>query len=164
MTRKAGAIEVEGTVVACLRSAMFTVELQNGHTVLAHISGKIRKNYIKILPEDRVVVELSPYDLTRAGSSSGIGHREIGSAGRELCVARARATPRLVQRPASLSKPPNAKNHATPARTSKVERASHRGSRRPPITVNCEDPPRNRHCRHPSSAPSGRQQLPCRTR
>ena len=65
MTRKAGAIEVEGIVVECLRSAMFTVELQNGHKVLAHISGKIRKNYIKILPEDRVVVELSPYDLTR---------------------------------------------------------------------------------------------------
>ena len=65
MTRKAGAIEVEGTVVACLRSAMFTVELQNGHNVLAHISGKIRKNYIKIMLEDRVVVELSPYDLTR---------------------------------------------------------------------------------------------------
>jgi translation initiation factor IF-1 len=65
MTRKAGAIEVEGIVVDCLRSAMFTVELENGHKVLAHISGKIRKNYIKILPEDRVVVELSPYDLTR---------------------------------------------------------------------------------------------------
>ncbi|HEY3868753.1 MAG TPA: translation initiation factor IF-1 [Actinocrinis sp.] len=65
MTRKAGAIEVEGIVVDCLRSAMFTVELQNGHKVLAHISGKIRKNYIKILPQDRVVVELSPYDLTR---------------------------------------------------------------------------------------------------
>jgi translation initiation factor IF-1 len=65
MTRKAGAIEVEGIVVDCLRSAMFTVQLENGHKVLAHISGKIRKNYIKILPEDRVVVELSPYDLTR---------------------------------------------------------------------------------------------------
>lgn len=65
MARKTGAIEVEGTVVTCLPSAMFTVELDNGHKVLAHISGKIRKNYIKILPEDRVVVELSPYDLTR---------------------------------------------------------------------------------------------------
>ncbi len=65
MTRKAGALEVEGIVVDCLRSAMFTVQLENGHKVLAHISGKIRKNYIKILPEDRVVVELSPYDLTR---------------------------------------------------------------------------------------------------
>ncbi|BDM73346.1 translation initiation factor IF-1 [Streptomyces nigrescens] len=65
MTRTAKGIEVEGTVVDCLRNATFTVELQNGHTVLAHISGKIRKNYIKILPQDRVLVELSPYDLTR---------------------------------------------------------------------------------------------------
>ncbi|MGA8117888.1 MAG: translation initiation factor IF-1 [Actinocatenispora sp.] len=58
-------IEVEGIVLECLRNANFRVELQNGHTVLAHISGKIRKNYIKILPQDRVLVELSPYDLTR---------------------------------------------------------------------------------------------------
>jgi translation initiation factor IF-1 len=65
MARSAGAIEVEGTVVECLRNANFRVELTNGHQVLAHISGKIRKNYIKILPEDRVLVELSPYDLTR---------------------------------------------------------------------------------------------------
>ncbi|MFJ9613986.1 translation initiation factor IF-1 [Streptomyces noursei] len=65
MTKAAGGIEVEGTVVECLRNATFKVELQNGHMVLAHISGKIRKNYIKILPYDRVLVELSPYDLTR---------------------------------------------------------------------------------------------------
>ncbi|MCA2229546.1 translation initiation factor IF-1 [Nonomuraea sp. NPDC052129] len=65
MARKAGGIEVEGTVVECLRNATFKVELENGHKVLAHISGKIRKNYIKILPYDRVLVELSPYDLTR---------------------------------------------------------------------------------------------------
>lgn len=58
-------IEVEGTVVECLRNATFRVELENGHKVLAHISGRIRKNYIKILPFDRVLVELSPYDLTR---------------------------------------------------------------------------------------------------
>jgi translation initiation factor IF-1 len=58
-------IELEGTVLECLRNATFKVELNNGHTVLAHISGKIRKNYIKILPFDRVLVELSPYDLTR---------------------------------------------------------------------------------------------------
>ncbi|MEU4192046.1 translation initiation factor IF-1 [Kribbella sp. NPDC026611] len=58
-------IEIEGTVVECLRNARFRVELTNGHKVLAHISGKIRKNYIKILPEDRVLVELSPYDLDR---------------------------------------------------------------------------------------------------
>ncbi|WP_350275404.1 translation initiation factor IF-1 [Kribbella sp. HUAS MG21] len=65
MPRKAGGIEMEGTVVECLRNANFRVELSNGHQVLAHISGKIRKNYIKILPEDRVLVELSPYDLDR---------------------------------------------------------------------------------------------------
>ncbi|WP_034263154.1 translation initiation factor IF-1 [Actinospica robiniae] len=65
MTRQRDGIEVEGHVVECLRSAMFMVELDNGHRVLAHISGKIRKNYIKILPEDRVLVELTPYDLSR---------------------------------------------------------------------------------------------------
>ncbi|MFF4159242.1 translation initiation factor IF-1 [Streptomyces sp. NPDC001678] len=65
MTKSSGGIDVEGTVVECLRNATFKVELENGHTVLAHISGKIRKNYIKILPYDRVLVELSPYDLTR---------------------------------------------------------------------------------------------------
>ncbi|MFG2721820.1 translation initiation factor IF-1 [Streptomyces sp. NPDC048416] len=65
MTRTPKGIEIEGTVLECLRNATFTVELQNGHHVLAHISGKIRKNYIKILPVDRVLVELSPYDLTR---------------------------------------------------------------------------------------------------
>ncbi|MFF3070640.1 translation initiation factor IF-1 [Kitasatospora sp. NPDC057904] len=65
MTKSTGAIEVEGTVTECLRNATFKVQLQNGHVVLAHISGKIRKNYIKILPEDRVLVELSPYDLSR---------------------------------------------------------------------------------------------------
>ena len=65
MPRISKGIELEGTVTECLRNANFRVELQNGHTVLAHISGKIRKNYIKILPFDRVLVELSPYDLTR---------------------------------------------------------------------------------------------------
>ncbi|MBW5481844.1 translation initiation factor IF-1 [Streptomyces bambusae] len=65
MARTAHGLEVEGTVVECLRNATFKVELQNGHHVLAHISGKIRKNYIKILPFDRVLVEVSPYDLTR---------------------------------------------------------------------------------------------------
>jgi translation initiation factor IF-1 len=65
MTRTAKGIEVEGIVVDCLRNASFTVELANGHKVLAHISGKIRRNYIKIVLEDRVLVELSPYDLTR---------------------------------------------------------------------------------------------------
>jgi translation initiation factor IF-1 len=58
-------IEVEGTVVEPLPNAMFRVELENGHTVLAHISGKMRMHYIRILPGDRVKLELSPYDLTR---------------------------------------------------------------------------------------------------
>lgn len=65
MTSTAGAIEVDGTVVECLRGATFRVELDNGHTVLTHISGKIRKNYIRIVLLDRVLVELSPYDLNR---------------------------------------------------------------------------------------------------
>jgi translation initiation factor IF-1 len=65
MPKKDGAIEVEGRVVEPLPNAMFRVELSNGHRVLAHISGKMRQHYIRILPEDRVVVELSPYDLTR---------------------------------------------------------------------------------------------------
>jgi translation initiation factor IF-1 len=65
MTRNRDGLEVEGKVVECLRSAMFTVEFENGHRVLAHISGKIRKNFIKIYLEDRVLVELTPYDLTR---------------------------------------------------------------------------------------------------
>jgi translation initiation factor IF-1 len=58
-------IEVEGTVVEPLPNAMFRVELENGHKVLAHISGKMRMHYIRILPGDRVKLELSPYDLTR---------------------------------------------------------------------------------------------------
>lgn len=62
---KEEAIEVEGTVIEPLPNAMFRVELDNGHRVLAHISGKMRMHYIKILPGDRVTVELSPYDLKR---------------------------------------------------------------------------------------------------
>ncbi len=58
-------IEVEGTVVEPLPNTLFRVELENGYKVLAHISGKMRKNFIRILPGDRVTVELSPYDLTR---------------------------------------------------------------------------------------------------
>ena len=58
-------IEVEGVVQEALPNAMFRVDLSNGHKVLAHISGKIRLHYIRILPGDRVLVELSPYDLTR---------------------------------------------------------------------------------------------------
>lgn len=62
---KGDAIEVQGTVLEALPNAMFRVELENGHRVLAHISGKMRMHYIKILPGDKVTVELSPYDLTR---------------------------------------------------------------------------------------------------
>jgi translation initiation factor IF-1 len=62
---KKDAIEVEGTVVEPLPNAMFRVKLDNEHLVLAHISGKMRMHYIRILPGDRVLVELSPYDLTR---------------------------------------------------------------------------------------------------
>ncbi len=58
-------IEMEGTISESLPNAMFRVELENGHIILAHVSGKIRKNFIRILPGDKVKVELSPYDLTR---------------------------------------------------------------------------------------------------
>ena len=58
-------IEVEGTVSEALPNAMFKVELQNGHSVLAHISGKMRMNFIRVVPGDKVLVELSPYDLKR---------------------------------------------------------------------------------------------------
>ena len=62
---KEDVIEVEGTVVEALPDTNFKVELENGHQILAHISGKLRMNYIKILPGDKVKVELSPYDLTK---------------------------------------------------------------------------------------------------
>ena len=62
---KEDVLELEGTVVETLPNAMFKVELENGHQILAHISGKLRMNFIKILPGDRVKLEMSPYDLTR---------------------------------------------------------------------------------------------------
>jgi translation initiation factor IF-1 len=62
---KEEALQVEGTIIEPLPNAMFRVELENGHKVLAHISGKMRMHFIKILPGDKVTVELSPYDLTR---------------------------------------------------------------------------------------------------
>lgn len=62
---KEDVIEVEGKVLEALPNAMFRVEIQNGHRLLAHISGKLRMNFIRVLPGDRVTVELSPYDLTR---------------------------------------------------------------------------------------------------
>jgi translation initiation factor IF-1 len=65
VSKREDAIEMEGTVLEPLPNAMFRVELENGHKVLAHISGKMRMHYIRILPGDKVVVELSPYDLSR---------------------------------------------------------------------------------------------------
>lgn len=62
---KQDVIEVEGKVLEALPNAMFKVELENGHVVLAHVSGKIRMNFIRILPYDKVTIELTPYDLTR---------------------------------------------------------------------------------------------------
>jgi len=65
LAKRDDAIEMEGTVLEALPNAMFRVELDNGHKLLAHISGKMRMHYIRILPGDKVVVELSPYDLSR---------------------------------------------------------------------------------------------------
>jgi translation initiation factor IF-1 len=62
---KTESIEQDGTIIEALSNAMFRVELENGHVVVAHISGKMRMNYIKILPGDKVKVEISPYDLTK---------------------------------------------------------------------------------------------------
>ncbi|MCH4518410.1 MULTISPECIES: translation initiation factor IF-1 [Staphylococcus] len=62
---KQDVIELEGTVLDTLPNTMFKVELENGHEILAHVSGKIRMNYIRILPGDKVTVEMSPYDLSR---------------------------------------------------------------------------------------------------
>ena len=62
---KQDVIEVEGKVLEALPNAMFQVELENGHVVLAHVSGKIRMNFIRVLPGDKVTIELTPYDLTR---------------------------------------------------------------------------------------------------
>jgi translation initiation factor IF-1 len=62
---KDDSIELQGTVIEALPNAMFQVELENGHKILAHISGKLRMNFIRILPGDKVTVEVSPYDLTR---------------------------------------------------------------------------------------------------
>ena len=63
--QKESTIQVEGTIVEALPNTMFRIDLENGHRILGHISGKMRKHYIRILPGDRVTVELSPYDLTR---------------------------------------------------------------------------------------------------
>jgi len=75
---KQDAIEVEGTVLEALPNAMFQVKLENGHVVLAHVSGKIRMNFIRILPGDKVTIELTPYDLKRGVSPTG--SNKIGQA------------------------------------------------------------------------------------
>ncbi|MCW2839525.1 MAG: translation initiation factor [Aeromicrobium sp.] len=75
MAKKEGVIEMEGAVVEALPNAMFRVELANGHKVLAHISGKMRQHYIRILPEDRVVVELSPYTSLAGASSTATSNK-----------------------------------------------------------------------------------------
>lgn len=74
---KADVIEIEGTVVEKLPNAMFQVELENGHQVLAHISGKLRMNFIKILPGDKVTLELSPYDLSKGELSGEINRKRF---------------------------------------------------------------------------------------
>ena len=66
---KEDVLEMEGTVIEALPNAMFQIELSNGHQILGHISGKLRMNFIRILPGDKVKVELSPYDLTRGRST-----------------------------------------------------------------------------------------------
>ena len=63
---KQASIELDGTIIEALSNAMFKVELENGHTIVAHISGKMRMHYIKLLPGDKVKLEMSPYDLTKA--------------------------------------------------------------------------------------------------
>ena len=74
---KQDVIEVEGTILEALPNAMFQVQLVNGHTILAHISGKIRMNFIKILPGDKVTVELTPYDLNRGRITYPTGKEEV---------------------------------------------------------------------------------------
>jgi translation initiation factor IF-1 len=73
---KQSSIELDGVVIESLGNAMFRVQLENGHVITAHISGKMRLHYIKILPGDKVQVEMSPYDLAKAESHSDINHNK----------------------------------------------------------------------------------------
>lgn len=73
---RAGNIEQDGVIKEALSNAMFRVELENGHVIVAHISGKMRMHYIRILPGDKVKVEMSPYDASRAASPSGTKREE----------------------------------------------------------------------------------------
>ena len=72
-------IEIEGKILESMPNAMFRVELENGHEILAHISGKIRKNFIRILPGDRVKVEMTPYDLTKGRITFRLKEQNINS-------------------------------------------------------------------------------------
>lgn len=81
---KQDVIEVEGKVVEALPNAMFQVELDNGHTVLAHVSGKIRMNFIRILPGDKVTIELTPYDLTRIRNANSVFHDKVEIPGSKI--------------------------------------------------------------------------------
>mgnify|MGYP000570853725 CR=1 FL=1 len=74
---KQAAIEKDGTIIEALSNAMFRVELDNGHVITAHISGKMRMHYIKILPGDKVKVEMSPYDLPESSARSGKRLRQV---------------------------------------------------------------------------------------
>ena len=91
---KQDVIEVEGVVLESLPNAMFKVELQNKHTILAHVSGKLRMNYIRIVPGDKVTVEMSPYDLTKGRTTHG------NVCAREGCssILRVPSTPRKTRR------------------------------------------------------------------
>ena len=85
---KVDVLEVEGTVLEKLPNAMFQVELENGHQVLAHISGKLRMNYIRILPGDKVTLEMSPYDLSRAESSGEINKNNLKIDQKKTCITK----------------------------------------------------------------------------
>jgi len=98
---KEDAIEVMAVVVETLPNAMFKVELENKHQALAHVSGRMRKNFIRILPGDRVAIELSPYDSTAAASSTATSRREAASSYQLLALSFSLKT-RVLQVPVQL--------------------------------------------------------------
>ena len=111
---KEDVIELEGTVLEALPNAMFKVELENGHTILAHISGKMRIHYIKILPGDRVTVELSVYDLNRGRITYRFRYSPSGPVGRP------RAKTRILRARSQLRK------HSPAAGRARIERSAYR--------------------------------------
>ena len=84
---KQDVIEVEGKVIEALPNAMFRVKLENDHEVLAHVSGKIRMNFIRILPGDKVTIELTPYDFTRIRNANSVYHEKVEIPGSKIKVA-----------------------------------------------------------------------------